>query len=141
MRGARSVLAGAAAAALTAAGLLAPPPAHAGSGRFMRTESGDILCDVLYQGVYCGYPPGFGQAPIDPQTGRPFRMLLVESSGELKWRPGELYSWPDPEIGMRDGQSYHLYGWVVQAGADGTRFISDFTGRTVFVTTEGAQVS
>ena len=129
-----AVVAGALIASVTGLGLFNAPPAHAGSGQFVRTQSGEIVCDVLYQGVYCQYPPGFRNAPLDPNTGQPFNIALVEMSGELKWQAApDLVAWPDPEIGMQDGHAYHMYGWLIQAGADGTRFTSDFTGRGTFV--------
>lgn len=130
------VVTGSVAAAL---GLLTPAVAHAGSGQFVRTQSGEILCDVLYQEVYCQYPPGFLRAPVDPATGRPFNLVVVQTSGDLAWKTGEITAWPDPEIAMIDGRSYHLYGWVIQTSAEGTRFISDFTAHGMFISTDDAQ--
>ncbi|HEU0191402.1 MAG TPA: hypothetical protein VFR17_09040 [Mycobacterium sp.] len=133
------VVAGALAAPMTLLGLLTPAVAHAGSGQFVRTQSGEIVCDVLFQEVYCEYPPGFLNAPLDPNTGRPFNLAVVRTSGDLRWKTGEINAWPQGEIGMQDGHAYHMFGWNLVASPEGTRFTSDFTAHGMFVNIDGAQ--
>ena len=40
---------------------------------------------------------------------------------------------------MSDGHAYHMFGWLVQAGAEGARFTNDFTGHGMFVSVDGIQ--
>ena len=127
------------AASVAALGFLTPAVAAAGSGKFVRIQSGQILCDVLYQEVFCEYPPGFAEAPVDPGTGQPFKLVVIETSGRLQWKSGGLSSYPDPEMPLDDRQAYHMYGWVIQPTPEGTRFISDFTAHGMVVDTADAR--
>jgi hypothetical protein len=86
-------------------------PPNAGPLVSVKTESGKTRYDVGSDAVVCQYLPGFPQAPVDPPIGAPYA---------------------NDEV-LNYGQTYHLQGWTIVAGEDGTRFTNDGTGHGMFV--------
>jgi hypothetical protein len=119
-------------------------------GVYVRTESGRMHCLVASNQVICephcpmgpndtacqpgGQWDGFPQAPLD-NMGNHMNGAIVNAAGAFHWSEGDLGA-GNPDSILYYGQTYHMQGWTVQAGGDGTRFTNDSTGHGMFVSIE-----
>jgi hypothetical protein len=100
--------------------------------------------------VVCQYLPGFSQAPVDPPSNCPpppgtylrctsghhWDLATVTSGGAFKWDDGNIPGTTQAmanDVVLNYGQTYHLQGWTINPGEDGTRFSNDGTGHGMFV--------
>jgi hypothetical protein len=112
------------------------PIAYADS-ELVRTESGKVRCDVQSDRVGCQYLPGFPQAPICDTGDYHCDIAQVKSSGGFSWIDGNIPgAHPENDVVLNYGQTYHLQGWTINPGEDGTRFTNDATGHGMFVSIE-----
>jgi hypothetical protein len=96
---------------------------------FIETRSGRTRCQISADAVGC--ESDFADPPrID---GQPANGVEVSADGSNRWVVGNLGAMPTVTIGYA---TYYAAGWTVDAGADGTRFTNDGTGRGMFVSTE-----
>jgi hypothetical protein len=112
------------------------PSAYADS-ELVRTESGKVRCDIQADKVGCQYLPGFPLAPICDTGGYHCDIAQVKSSGGFSWIDGNIPgAHPENDVVLNYGQTYHLQGWTINPGEDGTRFTNDSTGHGMFVSVE-----
>ena len=59
----------------------------------------------------------------------------MTASGVFKWNDGNIGGGgtPQNDLVLSYGQTYHLQGWTINPGEDGTRFTNDGTGHGLFV--------
>lgn len=133
-------------------------PAQAESSTYVRTTSGKVRCMVSANGEGTGgqapaviceasgpmNPPfdqwdnvGFLQAPMNGY-GSHFHGAVIDSAGNFSFQDGANIGagYPERDLILGYGQTYHLNGWTIQAGSDGTRFSNDATGHGMFVSIE-----
>ncbi|MGO9508601.1 MAG: hypothetical protein ACLPXZ_15090 [Mycobacterium sp.] len=128
------------------------PLAGADSDQLVRTESGQMRCDIVSDRVGCqhlegGGHFGFPQAPIAlPESqcrnfpcpgGIHWDIANVTSGGAFSWMDGNIPgAHPENDIILNYGQTYHIVGWTISSSSDGTRFTNDGTGHGMFVSIE-----
>jgi hypothetical protein len=121
------------------------PPANAGPGQYVRTESGLVRCLIMAndQGhgggpaVASEHGPGFPQAPVSP-AGSHLDLAVVHASGAFNWDDGNIGGGgaPQNDTVLTYGQTVHLQGWTIQPSSDGTRFTYDGSGHGMSVSVE-----
>ena len=138
------------------------PWASADSGTYVRTQSGRVRCLVMANdeghgggpAVVCEAsgpmsPPwdqwdnkGFLQAPLAGPGGMHVSDAVVNAAGAFQWLPGANIGAARPanDVILNYGQSYHIDGWTIIPGPDGTRFTNDGTGHGMFVSIENVYV-
>ena len=60
----------------------------------------------------------------------------VTSGGAFQWHDGNIPGTPQAvanDVVLSYGQPYHLQGWTISPGEDGSRFTNDGTGHGMFV--------
>ena len=131
---------------------------HAQADSYVRTTSGKVRCMVSANGEGTGgqapaviceasgpmNPPfdqwqnvGFLQAPMDGY-GSHYHGAVIDSAGNFSFQDGANIGagYPERDLVLSYGQTYHLNGWTIQSSTDGTRFINDATGHGMFVSIE-----
>ncbi|MUL64196.1 hypothetical protein BOO86_06950 [Mycobacterium sp. CBMA 234] len=99
---------------------------------FVATKSGVTRCQLSATEVDC--ESAFTNAPkVNGETANGVR---VTSAGELSWVVGNLGAIPTVTI---DYQTYSAVGWIILAGAEGTRFTNVATGHGMFVATQSVK--
>ncbi|OBH22437.1 hypothetical protein A5692_07250 [Mycobacterium sp. E342] len=61
---------------------------------------------------------------------------MVTSGGAFRWDNGNIPGTPQAaaiDVALNYGQIYHLQGWTINPGEDGTRFSNDGTSHGMFV--------
>lgn len=116
--------------------------ADPGSAQYVRTQSGAVRCLVMASdqrhggapGVACEHGPGFPQAPMS-RDGTHLDLAVIHASGDFNWDDGNIGGGgtPQNDLVLNYGQTYHLQGWTINPGEDGTRFSNDGTGHGMFV--------
>ncbi|WP_445161434.1 hypothetical protein ACTXG5_25515 [Mycobacterium sp. Dal123C01] len=116
----------------------------------VRTQSGNTRCEVGPNTVVCQYLPGFTQAPVEPPincppppgtylrctSGHHWDLATVTSGGAFRWDDGNIPGTPQAtanDVVLNYGQTFHIQGWTIVPGEDGTRFTNDGTGHGMFV--------
>lgn len=95
---------------------------------FVATKSGQTRCQLSTAEVDC--ESAFTNAP--KVNGESANGVRVTAAGELSWVVGNLGAIPTVTI---DYQTYSAVGWIILAGAEGTRFTNTGTGHGMFVST------
>lgn len=87
--------------------------------------------------VACEHGPGFPQAPVGP-SGLHLDLAVAHASGAFNWDDGNIGGGGEPQndLVLNYGQTYHIQGWTILPGSDGTRFTNDGTGHGMFVSIE-----
>jgi hypothetical protein len=128
------------------------PVASADPDQLVRTESGQMRCDIAADHVGCqhlqgGGHFGFPQAPLAvPESqcrnfpcpgGIHWDIANVTPGGSFSWMDGNIPgAHPENDLVLNYGQTYHIMGWTISPSIDGTRFTNDGTGRGMFVSVE-----
>jgi hypothetical protein len=117
----------------------------------VRTQSGNTRCELSASTVVCQYLPGFSQAPVNPPMncppppgtylrcspgGQHWDLAVVTSGGAFRWDQGNIPGNAQAtanDVVLNYGQPYHLQGWTINPGEDGTRFTNDGTSHGMFV--------
>ncbi len=62
-------------------------------------------------------------------------LAVIHASGDFNWDDGNIGGGgtPQNDLVLNYGQTYHLQGWTINPGEDGTRFSNDGTGHGMFV--------
>lgn len=109
-----------------------PTPGHDAK---VSTQTPAMLCEIGSDDQTPGVGPNvvcqgsFAQAPPDDDQ------AYVTASGQFTYRTANIgvgYDHP-PFDTLVVGQTYHIQGWTIVAGADGIRFTHDDTGHGMFV--------
>ncbi len=114
---------------------LASADPTAGHDAKVNTQTPRMLCEIGSDDADPGIGPNvtcqgsFVQAPAgDDQA-------FVTASGQFSYRSANIgIGYPHaPFDTLVSGQTYHIQGWTVAAGGDGTRFTNDGTGHGMFI--------
>jgi hypothetical protein len=133
----RIALAGLGVAALTFAAAASADPT-AGHDAKVNTQTPAMLCEIGSDDADPGIGPNvicqgrFVQAPADDDQ------AFVTASGQFSYRAANIgVGYPHaPFDTLVPGQTYHIQGWTVIAGVDGTRFANDRTGHGMFISSD-----
>jgi hypothetical protein len=128
------------------------PGAYAGPDfHHVRTESGRLRCIIHTDRVACEASgpgsAGFPQAPLsEPESqcrnpcpgGIHFDIAEVKSAGAFQFEDANIGGGgtPQNDLVLNYGQAYHLLGWTIDPGENGTRITNDGTGHGMFVSIE-----
>jgi hypothetical protein len=120
--------------ALTFAPLASADPT-AGHDVKVNTQTPRMLCEIGSDDAGSGIGPNvvcqgsFVGAPVDDDQ------AFVTASGQFTYRSANIgvgYNHA-PFDTLVPGQTYHIQGWTVAAGANGIRFTHDGTGHGMFI--------
>lgn len=116
------------------------PRAVAASGVYVRTESGITRCVIKPDEVACEAGgdtqthTGFLQAPMVTDMSFHWDLAIVTTAGNFRWADGNIgTAYPNGDMVLNYGTTYHFNGWTVEGSSDGTRFTNDGTGHGMFV--------
>lgn len=101
-------------------------PADGGGRVYTRTQSGKTRCQITASEVGCQAP--FTNSP-NVNGGRA-NGIRFGANGSTQWVNGDLGDIPVRTIGY---DIYEAVGWTIAATYDGTSFMNQRTGRSVFV--------
>ena len=128
----------------------AVPGAHADPDfQYVRTESGRLRCIIIRTGSLARQvgraARGLPQSPLsEPESqcrspcpeGIHFDIAEVKSAGAFQLKTARSRAAPRTRLVLNYGQAYHLLGWTINPGENGTRITNDGTGHGMFVSIE-----